>query len=200
MSRSYEDPCGIARALDRVGERWALLVARELFLGPKRFTDLRSGLPAASPNVLSQRLRELEDAGVIGRRELPAPAACTVYELTPWGRELEPVVLALARWGRRALPLPKGQLSLDALLFALRSTFDPTVAQGRFELRLGHDVFTAVASRQGLAVTRGPCEAPDAVISGTPAELRSSVFRAERQAVKIEGDLRAGRRFLCAFA
>src|SRR4051794_2891972 len=93
--RTYGDRCGIARALDLVGERWALLVVRELLLGPKRFTDLRAGLLKLSPDVLSQRLRELEEAGVVARRTLPAPAASRVYELTDRGRELEPVVLAL---------------------------------------------------------------------------------------------------------
>ena len=98
-TRTYGDACGIPRALDRVGERWALMVIRELVLGPKRFTDLRTGLPGASPNVLAQRLRELEHAGVVRRRRLPPPAASQVYELTDWGRELEPVLLALGRWG-----------------------------------------------------------------------------------------------------
>src|SRR6188472_3223888 len=102
--RTYGDRCGVARALDMVGERWALLVVRELMLGPKRFTDLRAGLPHASPNVLSQRLRELEDAGVLRRRRLPPPAASQVYELTEWGLELEPVPQSLGRWAARALP------------------------------------------------------------------------------------------------
>src|SRR5215218_2135628 len=97
--RTYGDGCGVARALDRVGERWALLIVRELLLGPKRFTDLKGGLPNASPNVLSQRLRELEESGVLHWRKLPPPSGATVYELTPWGRELESVVVALARWG-----------------------------------------------------------------------------------------------------
>src|SRR5919205_66330 len=96
--RSYGDRCGIARALDLVGERWALLVVRELLLGPKRFTDLRAGLPHVSPDVLAQRLRELEQAGVLRRGTLPPPAASRIYELTGRGRELEPVVLALGRW------------------------------------------------------------------------------------------------------
>src|SRR3954452_8615235 len=115
MSRSYEDPCGIARALDRIGERCALLVARELVLGPKRFTDLRTGLPAASPNVLSQRLRELEQYGVVRKRKLPPPAASPGYELTEWGAELDQVLKALGRWGARA-PLLDGEpvMSFDA--------------------------------------------------------------------------------------
>src|ERR1700704_6818882 len=99
QTRTYGDQCGVARALDVVGERWALLVVRELLLGPKRFTDLRSGLPHLSPDVLSQRLRELEGAGIVQRRKLAPPAASRVYELTPRGRELEPVVLGLGRWG-----------------------------------------------------------------------------------------------------
>jgi DNA-binding HxlR family transcriptional regulator len=97
-SRSYEDACGIARALDRIGERWALLIVRELLLGPKRFTDLREGLPSASPNVLSQRLDDLLAAGVLRRYQLAPPGRAWVYELTPWGRELEDVLLSLARW------------------------------------------------------------------------------------------------------
>src|SRR5947207_2783645 len=127
--RTYADPCGVARALDRVGDRWALLVVRDLLLGPKRFTDLRAGLPQVSPDVLSQRLRELERAGVISRRMLPPPAASRIYELTAWGRELEPVVLALGRWGSRA-PFPPGDqpLSIDSFVIALKTLFDPRAA------------------------------------------------------------------------
>ena len=106
-TRTYGDGCAIARALDVVGERWALLVVRELLLGPKRFTDLRRGLPNASPNVLSERLRELEHAGVVRRRKLAPPAGSRVYELTDWGLELEPLVLSLGRWGARS-PAPPG--------------------------------------------------------------------------------------------
>src|ERR1700684_2381520 len=99
VKRSYGDSCGIARGLDAVGERWALLVVRELVLGPKRFTDLRAGLPRVGPDMLAARLRELETAGVVRRRTLPAPAASKVYELTAWGAELAPALLALGRWG-----------------------------------------------------------------------------------------------------
>ena len=106
--RTYGDGCGIAHALDLVGERWALLVVRELLLGPKRFTDLRDGLPNASPNVLSQRLRELEQAEIVRRRKLPPPAATWVYELTDWGRELKPVAIALGTWALRSPIVPRG--------------------------------------------------------------------------------------------
>ena len=102
--RSYADRCGVARALDVVGERWALLVVRELLLGPKRFTDLRDGLPNASPNVLAQRLRDLEDGAIVQRRKLPPPAGSSVYELTDWGRELKPVIISLGTWAIRSPP------------------------------------------------------------------------------------------------
>src|SRR3954447_23862520 len=117
--RTYGDRCGIARALDAVGERWALLVVRELLLGPKRFTDLRAGLPGASPNVLAQRLRELEAAGVVERQTLPPPAAAQVYALTARGAALEPVILALGRWGAEAaLPPDEVTMSVDSHVLA----------------------------------------------------------------------------------
>src|SRR5262245_12229249 len=100
-ARRYDDPCGVARALDRIGERWGLLVVRELLLGPKRVSDLCDGLSGVSRNVLSQRLDELVESGVIERRQLDPPARIWVYELTAWGRELEGVLIALARWGSR---------------------------------------------------------------------------------------------------
>src|SRR5438034_10192223 len=100
--RDYDDGCAAAHGLALVGERWALLVVRELLLGPKRFTDLRAGLPHVGPDVLAQRLRELEQAGVVRRGKLAPPAAARIYELTEWGRKLEPVVLALGRWGSQA--------------------------------------------------------------------------------------------------
>src|SRR5215217_4721087 len=100
--RSYEDGCATAHALDLVGERWALLVVRELLLGPKRFTDLRAGLPGISPNVLTQRLHDLEQFAIVRRRKLPPPFGSWVYELTDWGRQLEPVIIQLGRWGARS--------------------------------------------------------------------------------------------------
>jgi DNA-binding HxlR family transcriptional regulator len=125
-TRTYGDRCGVARALDLVGERWALLVVRELLLGPKRFTDLRAGLPHVGPDILAQRLRELEDAGLVRRRTLAPPAASKVYELTERGGELEPVVLALGRWGSAApVAAPDAGLGVDAFVIALKTLFDP---------------------------------------------------------------------------
>ena len=124
--RTYGESCGLAHALDLVGERWALLVVRELLLGPKRFTDLRHGLLHASPNLVSQRLRELERVGVVRKRRLPPPAATTVYELTEWGRELEPIVITLGNWGMRSPLLDdEAPVGVDSAMLAVRTFFTP---------------------------------------------------------------------------
>lgn len=208
-SRRYDDPCGIARALDRVGERWALLVVRELLLGPKRFTDLRAGLPDASPNVLSQRLDELLETGVVQRRQLDPPARTWVYELTPWGRELEAVLLSLARWGSRATPIPRGDLSPDALLLALRTTLDPEQAQAEplvVELRLAPERYSVRLVGGRLDIARGPAEQPDAVLDTDAVTLRRLVFgdlsladARQRGSIRVEGSQRAAARFLDSF-
>jgi DNA-binding HxlR family transcriptional regulator len=207
--RSYDDPCGLARALDLVGERWALLVVRELLLGPKRFTDLRRGLPAASQNVLSFRLRELEDAGVVRRRRLGPPASAWVYELTGRGRELEPAVLHLARWGSTAPMSSAAELSADALMLALRTTFDPAAAgelRAGYELRLDDDRFRAEVADGRLEVARGAAGRPDAAIETSASTLRSLVFGGRSLAgavrageAKVEGDREAAERFVGLF-
>src|SRR6266511_227476 len=116
--------CAAAHTLDLVVERWALLVVRELMVGPKRFTDLRAGIPDISPNVLGQRLRELEGIGVLQRRKLPPPAASRVYELTDWGYELQPVLQSLGRWGSRSPTMPhEGELGISSFVLAMRTPF-----------------------------------------------------------------------------
>jgi DNA-binding HxlR family transcriptional regulator len=127
--RKYDDGCAIAQALDLIGERWALLVVRELVLGPKRFTDLLSGLSGASSDVLTQRLRDLTDAGVVRRRRLGPPVSTWVYELTEWGSELEPIILDLAQWVHKS-PLMRYDLPLgpDSLMLSLKTRFDPGAA------------------------------------------------------------------------
>src|SRR5690349_20079971 len=127
--RKYEDGCAIAQALDVIGERWALLVVRELVLGPKRFTDLLAGLPGVSSDVLTQRLRDLSDTGVVRRRRLGPPAAAWVYELTEWGAELEDIILDLAQWVHKS-PLLRYDLPLgpDSLMLSLKTRFDPPAA------------------------------------------------------------------------
>ena len=208
--RSYGDPCGIARALDFVGERWALLVVRELLLGPKRFTDLRAGLPNVGPDVLAQRLRELEAGGVIARRKLAPPAGSQVYELTERGRALEPVVLELGRWGSTA-PFPPGgnEIGADSTILALKTLFDPASAgdlEARVELRLGEQAFDAGIGDGRLEVARGPAGSPDAVLATGPATLAALLWQdlglgtAKRSGrAEVEGDSRLLERFLRLF-
>jgi DNA-binding HxlR family transcriptional regulator len=201
-TRSVEDGCGIAHALDLLGQRWALLVVRELLLGPKRFTDLRAGIPDISPNVLGQRLRELEETGIVARRKLAPPAAVQVYELTEWGRELEPAVLGLGRWASRSPTFPKdAEMGPDSLVLALKSAFDPAKAEGlegSYELWLGEVPFKMTVKGGQFEAARGEAESPDTVIRSDPATLAAVVFRGNRLGkaveagrVQIEGSRRA---------
>jgi DNA-binding HxlR family transcriptional regulator/putative sterol carrier protein len=209
--RTYGDGCSIARALDLVGERWALLVVRELLLGPKRYTDLRRGLPNASPNVLSERLRELEGAGVVRRRKLPPPAGSRVYELTDWGLELEQTVISLGRWGARS-PTPPSDapvLSADSIILALRGLFDSGAAHGlraSYELRLGEDRFRIEVGDDGIQTARGGADQADATIDADPDTLNAVLFGgrsltdAQRSGkMTIEGDKAAVERFVRLF-
>jgi len=206
-TRTYGDACGIPRALDRVGERWGLMIVRELLLGPKRFTDLRTGLPHASPNVLSERLRELEGAGVVRRRTLPPPAGSRVYELTEWGMELESVLSALGRWGARApLAPPDVGMSGDAHILSLISLFDPDLAAGlatSLDLRLGDERFRAVVADRRLELERGEAVAPDATVHTDHGTLLALAHRRLELAealgsgdIEIEGDQSAVERFV----
>ena len=208
--RTYCDGCAAAHALDLIGERWALLVVRELLLGPKRFTDLRTGLPNVSPNVLAQRLRELELDGVVRRRKLPPPAASRVYELTEWGEELEPVIIQLGRWGVRSPSRPReATLGIDSLILSFRTMFDPRAADGlraSYELRLGEDRFRAVVEEGRFEIFRGVAYRPDAIIETDPATLAALVYEGRDLAealrsgdVKIEGDESAVERLLTLF-
>jgi DNA-binding HxlR family transcriptional regulator len=199
--RSYGDPCGIARALDAVGERWGLLIVRELLLGPKRFTDLRAAL-GASPNVLTQRLGELEASGVV--EKLSAGGA--QYGLTDWGRELRPILTQLGRWGSRSQHRPTGELSVDALMLALETTFDPRNApelRAHYDLRLGDERFSATVDRGTFAIQRGTSPRTDAVIETDPATLRAVAFgrmKLSGAPVEIHGDARLGRAFFRLFS
>ena len=209
--RTYCEGCAAAHALDLVGERWALLVVRELLLGPKRFTDLRAGLPNASPNVLAQRLRELEKAGVVWRRKLPPPAASRVYELTDWGMELEPVITGLGRWGARSPSMSlDAPIGVNSIVLALRTMFDPRAAGGigaSYELRLGEERFRAEVAEGRFEVVRGAADGPDAIIETDPDTLRALVFGGRPLAealrsedIKIEGGESAVERFFGLFA
>jgi DNA-binding HxlR family transcriptional regulator/putative sterol carrier protein len=208
--RTYGDRCGIARALDAVGERWALLVVRELLLGPKRFTDLRAGLPNLGPDVLSQRLRDLEATGIVRRATLAPPAGARVYELTDRGQQLEPVVLALGAWGSAApFPSSDARLGVDSAVLALKTLFDPAAAgslEEELELRLNGDRFRARIAGGTLEVARGTSARPAATIETDPATLSRVLWHGRRLTaalrsgdVRIEGDRSAARRFLALF-
>lgn len=194
--RQYFDGCAAAHALDLVGERWALLIARELVLGPKRFTDLRAGITHASPNVLAQRLRELEEAGIVRHRKLPPPAAVQVYELTEWGLELEPVLQALGRFGSRSPSMPReGDTGTDTLILAMRTMFDAELAEGveaTYQLQLGDEPFRVRVAGGELSAERGTADAPDVTIAVDAAADLGAVLFGDRplaDAVK-SGDVR----------
>jgi DNA-binding HxlR family transcriptional regulator len=190
--RSYKQYCGVARALDLIGERWALLVVRELALGPKRFTDLRQGLPGIATNVLSLRLRQLERDGVVTRRLLPPPAPAQVYELTEHGRELVPIMLALGRWGAGTMGrrLPDQAIRGEWLALALTAFFDAEAAEGlstTIVLDLDGASFGLRVENGQLDVTPGVDVSADLVIA-TETELLLQFLAGAAVSVPAEGD------------
>jgi len=208
--RSYQDGCAAAHAMDLIGERWALLVAREMILGPKRFTDLRAGLPAISPNVLTQRLEELEAASIVLRRKLPPPASTWVYELTPWGRELESVIMSLGRWGARSPAVMQGHpMGRDALILSWRTMFNSEIAgdlNGEIEIRMGEDRFVARLDKGHMQLERGSSAAPDAMVEASPDTLVTLAYTGRKlnEAVqagelRVEGDKALLKRFFASF-
>jgi DNA-binding HxlR family transcriptional regulator len=177
--RSYDDPCGAALAMDAVGERWSMLVVRELLLGPKRFSDLRAGLPHASPNVLSQRLKDLEGSGLLRRMKLGPPASVPAYELTDRGRELEPILIELSRWGSHLAHRPDNGMSTDAFMLLLKALYYPpedSVYEAKVRLRTGGDVFTLVLSPDSIDVSRSMEGTVDVDIEGEVIVLWDLIF------------------------
>jgi DNA-binding HxlR family transcriptional regulator len=202
--RADGDACGTAHALELIGERWALLVLRELLLGPRRFSDLRSDLPGISANVLTQRLSELEVRGLVRRRKLPPPASVQVYEATEWGLEAEAVIGALGRWAARS-PLhdPTLPLSAVSIMLSFTSMLDPKRAQG-FEgnvaFRFNDDVYVATVSDGTIKVRRGSASEGQAVVEGQPTGVAGVVYGgAPIDLLKIEGDRALAERFLTLF-
>jgi len=208
--RVYGQFCGFSRALEVVGERWALLIVRDLLVGPQRFTDLFRGLPGIPTNVLAARLRELEDAGIVVRRVLPRPEGSIVYELTARGEELEETVVALGRWGAKALDAPRcGEVvTVDSLITAMRSTFRPEAACGvhcAYELHFGDVVVHMRVDDGTLVAGAGPIDDADLVIEASPAikavmagEM-SPPQAIESGAVRVTGDERLLARFADVF-
>lgn len=206
-ARRYDDACGTAHALDLIGERWALLVMRELMMGPRRFGDLRTSLPGLSANVLTQRLEGLEAAGIVARRKLPPPASVQVYELTPWGLESEPILLALGTWAIRSPRHdPTLPLSPVSLMLSFRAKFDPAKAAGlavSIGFRFGAEAFR-LAVRDGVLVTeRGEAETPDVLVTGSPPAVAGLVYgKVPLEALEADGALTVtgDRKALAAFA
>lgn len=177
--RSYDDACASAHALDLIGERWALLVMRELMMGARRFGDLRAALPGLSANVLTQRLEGLEASGIVVKRKLPPPASVQVYELTEWGLEAEPILLALGKWGVRS-PMhdPTMPISAVAVMLSFRAKFDATKAKGldlSIVFRFGEEAFFVGVRKGVLTTERGERDA-DVVVTGTPEAVAGLIY------------------------
>lgn len=211
-ARRYGQYCPVARSLDLLGERWTLLVVRNLMMGPLRYTDLRDELPGVATDLLTSRLRTLEEAGYVARRRLPRPASATVYELTDAGQRLALVVLELARVGLMQLGAPADDedVSADAVVLSLRASFRPDVAgdaQERYQLDLDGDQF-AVTVHPGWAETaRGPAHDPGMTLTASARTFAQLISRAtdlesalKGGAVEIEGRKRDAARFLAIFS
>jgi DNA-binding HxlR family transcriptional regulator/putative sterol carrier protein len=210
--RSYHQFCPVARGLDVIGERWTVLVARELMFGPRRFTDLQQGLPGIGPNVLAERLRSLQDAAVVRRTKLPPPAASTVYEFTELGEDLKPLLREMFRWGLNFIGAPRADDSfrLSWTLGAMRASVRPGAGRGvreAYEFRVADEVFHVRVDDGEVEVEQGPAEDPAFVWTGdietlleigtrqiTPADALA------REGVSFEGDTEAGARALDIFA
>lgn len=208
--RAYGQYCGFARALELVGERWALLVIRDLLVGPRRFTDLHRGLPRIPTNVLTTRLKELETNGIVRRRIMPRPDGSIVYELTEYGRELEAVVLELGRWGAKSLgePQPGEIVTVESLITAMRTTFQPQAARNlrcSYELRFGDIVLHMRIDDGRVDVAAGALPGADLVIEAGPvikALMAGEVTADEAVAcgsVRLTGDVRLLARFVELF-
>lgn len=217
--RRYDDGCAAAHALDLVGERWALLIVRELLLGPRRFSDLRQVLGSISPNVLTQRLNDLEAAGVVKHTELPPPAARQVYGLTAWGMQLEPAIMELLKWGVRSPAFERGRpLTADALALSFKAMFDPELVgdlQCRITIVMDRQPYHAVIEDAQLRVFRGapPCTPAEAAkwaaatLYAEPVTVLQLAYakRPRQQAesagdCRHEGDTKTLERFLSCFS
>ena len=208
--RRYDDACGTAHALDLIGERWALLVMRELMLGPKRFSDIRADLPGISANTLTQRLEGLEANGLVVRRRLPPPASAQVYELTEWGYEAEPIVQTMGRWATRSPAHdPTMPLSGTSLMLSFRTMGDPERlkgAAGTIGFRIGAETFLVTIAEGRLRAERGSAAGADLVLIGSAPAIAGIVYGGvpiealeAEGALRVEGDRALAARFASCF-
>lgn len=195
MSKSYNQYCPVAHALDVIGERWSLLIVRELIEHEQlRYSDLHCRLTGCGTNILASRLKDLERHGVVRRRRLPPPAASTVYELTEYGQELRPVMHVLAHWGARSLgpPKPDEDLEVGWLAGALRMAFPPHPTDACIEFRVDDEVASFVSGE----AREGGAENPDAIVEGNRAAFFHLVVDHDVDGVALHGDASAVHRLL----
>ncbi len=202
--RRYDDACGTAHALELIGDRWTLLVLRELMLGGRRFSELRADLPGLSANVLTRRLSELEERGLARRRALPPPASVQVYEATPWGLEAEPVIQALGRWAARStLHDPTLPISGVSILLSFRTMIDEKRARkvdAKVGFVFGRDRYVARVRKGRIRIAQGAVEECDAVISAAPTTLAGVVYGgAPIDSLGISGDREIVEKFVTLF-
>ena len=210
-SRRYHDACGAAHGLDLIGERWALLVIRELMMGPRRFSDLRKDLCGLSANVLTQRLEGLEVSGIVQKRKLPPPASVQVYELTDWGYEIKPVFMVRGRWAARSPDHdPTLPISAVSIMMSFETMFDAARA-GEAAMCLGfvldEDRMVVAVGDGGIAVRRGEGEGCDVVVRASPPAVVAAAVYGKvplealegEGAMSIEGDRKVFERFIDFF-
>ena len=199
--RAYDDACGTAHGLELIGERWALLVLRELMLGPRRFSQLRADLPGISANVLTQRLSELEQRGLVRRTRLPPPASVQVYEATEWGLEAEPIVQTLGRWAARSPRHdPTLPISGVSILLSMRTMIDSergSDLDAHLNFRFGDEVYTGHLKGGEIAISRGEHSSPDLTIAGEPQALAAVLYgKAPVDLIEWSGDEKLLRRLI----
>jgi DNA-binding HxlR family transcriptional regulator len=202
--RRYDDACAAAHGMDLIGERWSMPLIRELLLGPRRFSDLKTSLNGISANVLTQRLEGLEAAGVLIRRKLPPPASVQVYELTPWGYEAAPIFQALGRWAVRS---PRHDatrpFSPVSLMLSLRTMMNPAAAgdlNARIQLDMAGEHFFWVRDGGEVKIGRGAIDPSDVILRGTPSEIAGVVYAgAPLSSIEVEGDVRLAKRLPSLF-
>jgi DNA-binding HxlR family transcriptional regulator len=202
--RRYEDACGLAHALELLGERWAMLVLRELAYGPRRFSELKADLTGISANVLTQRLTELESRGLVRKAKLPPPASVQVYEATPWGLEAVPMIASLGRWAARS-PLhdPTLRMSHVSVMMSLQTLISPERAAGmrvRVCFRFGDAAYVASVADGRLDVDRRDADDCEVTFTGAPSDVAAVIHGgAPFELIRVEGDMTLAKRFRTLF-
>jgi len=203
--RRFQDACGLAHAVELLGERWAILVLRELMLGPRRFSELKADLPGISANVLTQRLTELEVRGLVRKTRLPPPASVQVYEATEWALDAGPILCELGRWAFRSPRHDASQpVSPVAIILSMRTNFDPSLADdfaGTVAFRFGQSRYWVKVEDRRIEVGSGEAVEADATITCSPDDMKPVLYGgAPVETVPVEGNIKAARRFVRMFS